>query len=127
MHEKSDGSVIDSIMTIQDLELAKSFTTVDDVEGYDNSAALNQNEFALHQFIKNGQMEDLYQMIVSLGNRKHDTLNTLASALDNDGLTALHYAALRTSVVAARSLLDNGVYIDTVSKAGETPLHTALR
>ena len=45
---------------------------------------------------------------------------------NEDGITALHYAAAHDNVRMIQFLLDNGANIDIASYNGETPLYSAL-
>jgi ankyrin repeat protein len=49
------------------------------------------------------------------------------SAVDQDGKTALHYAALKGQLEAVRFLVSKGVALKTVDKNGNQPLHLAAQ
>ena len=48
-------------------------------------------------------------------------------AKDNNGETALHWAALRGNVDVAKILIENGVHVNVTDKNNETAIEVAIR
>ena len=73
----------------------------------------------LFEAAANGQVADIQTYLSSKKNK--------ADILDQNGLSALHYAAKMNRVQIIEFMLKAGASVDVYSKDGLTPLHVAAR
>ena len=73
----------------------------------------------LFEAVANGQVADIQTYLSSKKNK--------ADILDQNGLSALHYAAKMNRVQIIEFMLKAGASVDVYSKDGLTPLHVAAR
>ena len=82
-----------------------------------------ETEKAFFQAIKSNKFQTAINAVVRSPGGK---LATLAQLTDNQGMTALHWAAANRNAAMTRWLVDKGVKVDLADERGRTPLKIAL-